>query len=388
MLPAHQPCVITFLMAQGSRGNWGKRGKNQPETLPGPCDIRPDRAGDGSLKVRSGGVEGTRSAFAVLLPGEGFDPESLLSWVRLYGAVEAGSNAANTLKAKGRDLEQFLRFLSENVRSDHPDQWTKPVTAAFLRHLEDTQKKKATTVNRVLATLKHCAAWVQARRPFLAGDPTVGVRELVTDEPSWKGLSDVQVMRLRSAAEQMLKLKGRKDQTPERDRAIVLVLLHTGLRVSELIALRREQYTGKHFRDVKRKGKVRTAKVYLPPEARDALDLYLTNERGDGGETLFRSRSGKGFERQHVDRLLKQLAALANSRVPPEEQMALSPHVLRHTFLRKVTEKFGVQYAMEAAGHSSSKYIWRYVRPSDEAKEAAADKKPRENNLPEVALNH
>lgn len=267
-------------MAQGSRGNWGKGGKNLAGMVPGLCDIRPDRAGDGSLKASRGGVEGARSAFAVQLPGQDFDPESLLSWVQLYGAVEAGSNAANTLKAKGRDLEQFLRFLSERVRSHHPDQWTKPVAAAFLRHLEDAEKKKATTVNRGLATLKHCAAWVQARRPFLAGDPTAGVRELVTDEPSWKGLSDVQVMRLRSAAEQMLKLKGRKDQTPERDRAIVLVLLYTGLRVSELISLRREQYTGKHFRDVKRKGKVRTAKVYLPPEAREGLDLYLAREGG------------------------------------------------------------------------------------------------------------
>ena len=32
-------------------------------------------------------------------------------------------------------------------------------------------------------------------------------------------------------------------------------------------------------------------------------------------------------------------------------------HVLRHTMLRRITEKHGVQFAMEAAGHASSKYI-------------------------------
>lgn len=299
------------------------------------------------------------------------NPNSLADWVRLYGSVEAGANAANTVLAKARDLGQFMRFFADRVRSDHPDQWTKTVTAAYLRHLEDAEGKKPTTVNRVLATLRHCAAWVHHRRPFLAGDPCAGVRELVTAEPVWKGLSDVSVMRLRSAAEQLVHLKGRADQHPLRDRAIFLVLLHTGLRVSELLALDRPQYRGRSFYDVKRKGKVRTAKVFVPPEARDALDAYLAV--GGNGGPLFTSRAGVRLERQHVDRLLKQLAAQANSRLPAEEQIRLSPHVLRHTFLRKVTQKHGVEFAMEAAGHASSKYIWRYVRPSEEQKEAALE---------------
>lgn len=72
-----------------------------------------------------------------------------------------------------------------------------------------------------------------------------------------------------------------------------------------------------------------------------------------------------------MDRLLKQLAAQANSRLPADERIKISPHVLRHTFLRKITQKHGVEFAMEAAGHASSKYIWRYVKPSDEQKEEA-----------------
>ncbi|MBX9625552.1 MAG: tyrosine-type recombinase/integrase [Gemmataceae bacterium] len=299
------------------------------------------------------------------------DPDSLAAWVRLYGAVEAGANAANTVIAKGRDLGQFMRFFADRVRSDHPDQWTKSVTAAFLRHLEDDEHKKPTTVNRMLATLRHCAGWVHHRRPFLAGDPCDGVRELVTTEPAWKGLSDVAVMRLRSAAEQLVHLKARRNQHPLRDRAIFLVLLHTGLRVSELLSLDRVQYRGRSFHDVKRKGKVRTAKVFVPPEAREALDAYLAAAEDRG--PLFPSRAGVRLARQHVDRLLKQLVAQANSRLPATEQIRLSPHVLRHTFLRKVTQKHGVEFAMEAAGHASSKYIWRYVRPSEEQKEAALE---------------
>ena len=36
-------------------------------------------------------------------------------------------------------------------------------------------------------------------------------------------------------------------------------------------------------------------------------------------------------------------------------------------------EKFGVQHSMEAAGHTSSNYIWRYIKPSNEEKEKALE---------------
>ena len=40
-----------------------------------------------------------------------------------------------------------------------------------------------------------------------------------------------------------------------RDHAIFLVLLHTALRISELLTLDLDQYRGKHLLNVKRKGR-------------------------------------------------------------------------------------------------------------------------------------
>jgi integrase/recombinase XerD len=54
-----------------------------------------------------------------------------------------------------------------------------------------------------------------------------------------------------------------------------------------------------------------------------------------------------------------------------DEKIRLSAHVLRHTFLRKAASKHGVQYAFEAAGHTSPQYTFRYVKPSDEEREKA-----------------
>lgn len=311
-----------------------------------------------------------------ILPGGLVRPDkgdSLAAWVRLYGSLEAAANAVNTFKAKGRDLELFMAFFTQKMRSDHPDDWVKVVTTEFLKDLERVERMKPTSVNRVLATLRHCATWIHKQRPFLAGNPTAGVKELTVDEPEWKGLSDVEVMRLKSASEQLVVLKVRKNQRPLRDRASFLVLLNTGLRISELLGLQLDQYAGKSFRDVKRKGKVRTSRVIVPTEARAALDLYIETERGPEDGPIFQSRKGQRLERQHVDRLLKQLAAQANSKLPECEKIDLSAHVLRHTFLRKLAEKEGVQHAMKASGHSSSKYIWRYVNPSEAQEEKALE---------------
>jgi integrase/recombinase XerD len=310
----------------------------------------------------------------------GQDPSSLSTCRRLYEELEAKAKSANTQEAKTRDLDLFTSYFARHVGSDHVDDWTKPITAGFLRWLETTPagrgrpKRKATTVNRVFSTLRHFAGWVQAHRGFLAGCPTAGVKELVVGEPAWKGLTDHEVMRLKSAAEQLLKLRTKRHQRPRRDKAVFLVLLHTGLRVSELAALDRHQYRGKHFHDVKRKGKLRTAKTFLPTEAREALDAYLEHDRGDQGGPLFLTAAGTGLTRQDIDWLLRGLAAQANATARDKSKhIDLSAHTLRHTFLRKLAQERGVEFAMQASGHASSKYIWRYVKPSDDQTEAALE---------------
>jgi hypothetical protein len=45
-------------------------------------------------------------------------------------------------------------------------------------------------------------------------------------------------------------------------------------------------------------------------------------------------------------------------------QIAVFPHMLRHTFLRQLAEAKGAQDAKETSGHQSDRYIWRSVKPS------------------------
>jgi integrase/recombinase XerD len=199
------------------------------------------------------------------------------------------------------------------------------------------------------------------------------VKEITTDEPAWKGLTTLEVNRLRSAAEQLLHLQRRKNQHPLRNYAIFLLLLRTGLRESELLALELEQYDGSSLRDVQRKGKSVSRRVPVAREACEAIDRYIGEVRGREPGPLFQTRSGEPLAPQHVDRLVAQIAAQANSTLPRSEQIHLTPHVLRHTALRAAAEKKGIPYAMRLAGHTSSRYIWRYAQPSDDELDEAVE---------------
>jgi len=300
------------------------------------------------------------------------DRPSLAAWFNLYMGLEAGANADNTIAAKTRDLTAFLDFFGRATGCDQADLWTRSITGDFVKTLQG-QKRSPTTINRTLATLRHCASWIHRQRPFLAGNPTARIADIAVDDPEWKGLSDIEVTRLKAAAEQLIHVKRRRNQQPIRDFAIFQVLLRTGLRVSELLRLDLDQYCGKHFRDVKRKGRKVTRRVFLAAEAREALDRYLDDIRGREPGPLFHSRSGQRLARQNVDAALKAIANQANARFPDHQNIGLHAHVLRHTCLRKVAEKHGVQYAMELSGQSSERYIWRYVQPSSEEKESALD---------------
>ena len=70
---------------------------------------------------------------------------------------------------------------------------------------------------------------------------------------------------------------------------------------------------------------------------------------------------------------MQRVAEQANTHLPSGERIQASPHILRHTFLRKLAEEKGVQYAKEASGHKSDRYIWRYVKPDQQSLAEAID---------------
>ena len=64
---------------------------------------------------------------------------------------------------------------------------------------------------------------------------------------------------------------------------------------------------------------------------------------------------------------------IMHAHLPEGENMDVSPHVRRHTFLRQLAETTGVHEAREASGHQSNRSIWWSVKPDQQTLADAVD---------------
>jgi integrase/recombinase XerD len=298
---------------------------------------------------------------------------SLSHLATVYLATEVAGQSAATVDAKHRDLQRFLTFYQEIYKHDRPDEWFVSVTKAFLKALQQERLAQASLV-RIYATVRHFARWLHRKFPalFPLGCPTDGVKPPAEPTADWKGLTRLEELRLLNAVQKLRVHRRPGTDQGLRNHALFAGLLGSGLRVSEILNLERDQYTGKGFTQVQTKGEVMRDFVPLHREARQVLDEWL-EARQDDSPALFLTRTGRKLSRREAYGIVLRVAAQANAHLPEEEKIDVSPHVLRHTFLRKLAEKKGVHYAREASGHQSDRYIWRYVKPDQETLADAVD---------------
>lgn len=284
---------------------------------------------------------------------------SLIDFCNLYLQFVVGNSSPSTLSAKQRDLKLFLSFANSLSIDDKVQRWTPSFSKSFQEEM--LSRYSAATAERTMSTLKHFSRWLCERIPMPVGNPMKGVSSIKLEEPAWNGLSKKDLMQLRSAVDIRLASCKRRDQNPHLEAAVFYLLLNTGLRESELVNLNFEQYSeGRALLNVRRKGKRITKKVHIPKNAASYLDSYLKDSDRITGEPLFKSRGGLRLSRIDVINICKRIAALTPNRIK------LTPHMLRHTFLKRVTDCHGVHVAQKLSGNVSVKEIFRYAKPSED----------------------
>lgn len=178
---------------------------------------------------------------------------------------------------------------------------------------------------------------------------------------------------MKAAVEQRLKGCTRVDQNPLQEAAVFYVLLYTGLREFELVSLNIEQYHHRGFHDVKRKGHRVSKKVPLPSDAKIILDQYLASRDHPTEGPIFVSRYGHRLATQDVARLCQRLSQQACAHVSDKETFRLTPHQLRHTFLKRIADKHGVHVAQQMSGNVSIREVFRYTKPNQDEIDQSAE---------------
>ena len=146
-----------------------------------------------------------------------------------------------------------------------------------------------------------------------------------------------------------------------RDRAIVLLLLDTGLRVSELAGVRGCDLRPDGSVKVTGKG-ARERIVPVGTAARQALLRYLrAGERLEPEEPILRAERGRQpLDAKGIQSIFKRLKSRAG--IPGR----CSPHLLRHTFARAYLIHGGDAFSLQRMlGHSTLDMVKRYVALAD-----------------------
>ncbi|EKE14594.1 MAG: site-specific tyrosine recombinase [uncultured bacterium] len=149
-----------------------------------------------------------------------------------------------------------------------------------------------------------------------------------------------------------------KDEQGLRDRTILEVLFSTGLRVSELVALNREQANiqSGEFGVIGKGGKARV--VFLSKHAKEWLSLYLT-KRSDPYRPLFIRYSGpKGKEGLTDERLRLSVRSIERMidkhRKKAGITLRIGPHILRHSYATDLLQRGAdLRSVQEMLGHKN-----------------------------------
>jgi integrase/recombinase XerD len=228
--------------------------------------------------------------------------------------------AKNSLAAYRRDLTLFATWLSDTEARELVQARATDVQGYMLaRHAAS----KATSANRRLAVFRRFYRW--ALRECLAGeDPTLRLRPARQAMRVPKTLTEAQVDALLAAPVVESALGAR-------DRAMLELMYASGLRVSELVALKLIHLS---LPDGVVRVMGKGSKERLVPfgdEARRWLEAWLAGARpeilaGRRSDALFVTVRGAAMSRQMFWNLVKKYALAAGIRNP------MSPHTLRHAF--------------------------------------------------------
>ena len=271
--------------------------------------------------------------------------------------------SANTVEAYGRDLRDFLHFLSAHLGGEPDTAALADLRAADLRGFLARRAADGAGVStraRQLAAVRSFLRWL-ARTQGLPAAPLAGLRGPRRKPPVPRALTPHQAREAASKAGEAHD-PARAERPAEqaaRDVALFTLLYGCGLRIAEALALDIRDAPAvvgtAALRVLGKGGKPRLVPVL--PAVRAALAEYLKHRAGAAAdEPLFLGARGARLDPAVAQRTLRTYRRLAGL---PEHA---TPHALRHSF---ATHLLGggadLRAIQELLGHASLSTTQRYT---------------------------
>jgi integrase/recombinase XerD len=278
-------------------------------------------------------------------------------------ARRADGYSPHTLEQYKWALDMLTAFVDKPLRQVSVDD-----LRAFMAHVQSNPNLSRTSVFHVWKSIRAFYKWAESeglseRPDKLLTKPRYAHREI-------KPLSESEIKAILKAIDRTAPSQGRRNpftmprSTAHRDRAIVMLLLDTGIRASELCRLTVQDVDLKagtiairpHLSGIKSRPRI----IPIGNVAKKALWRYMTTRDTEyRGDELFFSREGHPLNRDSLRLLLFRLGERAG--VPN-----VHPHRFRHTFAIQYLRNGGDVFTLQRIlGHTTLKMVQHYLALAD-----------------------
>jgi len=260
----------------------------------------------------------------------------------------------NTIAAYRDTFRLLLQFAGERL-SKAPSQLSlealdATLISAFLHNLETSRGNGPRSRNLRLTAIRSFFRYATLELPEHAG-----MCQRVLAIPSKREPRALVGFLNRTEIEALLAAPDRGTWLGRRDYAFMLTAIQTGLRLSELTALRQQDVSlraGAHVRCLGKGRKERCTPLAKSTVA--ALKVWITERHLVGGDRLFPSSRGGPLSADGVQHMVARHSAKARRSCQSLQNKHVSPHVLRHSAAMELLQA-GVDRAVIALwlGHES-----------------------------------
>lgn len=242
------------------------------------------------------------------------------------------------------------------------------LVGAFLQHLEEHRGNGSATRNARLAAVHSLFRYAATKAP----EHAAVISQVLAIPPRRRERAIVSYL-TDEEADTLIAAPDRTTWHGRRDHALLLLAVQTGLRVSEVIGLTRQDVhlgAGPHVRCHGKGRKDRATP--LTEQTVKVLKIWLVELDPASDGPLFPTRSGRRPSRDAVERLVSKHATTAAGGCPSIKAKNVTPHILRHTAAMSLL-KAGVDTSITALwlGHEAPETTQIYLHADMSIKEQA-----------------
>ncbi|NMC59198.1 MAG: tyrosine-type recombinase/integrase [Candidatus Methanofastidiosa archaeon] len=257
--------------------------------------------------------------------------------------LELRGQSKNTIRNYGYTLHNFFDFIQKG-----PESVTETDIKRYMIYLKNEKNATNRTIHRHLNAL---------RSFFRYQDIPIADKVMLPklSKPLPKFLTKEEMALLLEAPNKL------------RDKCIIRILYSTGLRVSELVKLNKNDIKTESIHVVSGKGS-KDRNVFVDPKTREMIGEYIS-QRSDSNDALFVSSQEERISPRTIQWTIKKYSNKCGI------EKKVTPHVLRHSFATHMLEgDADIVVIKELLGHSNLSTTQIYTHITDERRKKVYEK--------------